>query len=240
MASSEMDGAAIASRGRFTSLSDIAQAIAAGAVGRPRPGPAYLAAISGVDGSGKTHLSRIIADRTEALGLRVALIGIDPWHNPQPIRFGGATDDPGRHFYYYVIRFADLFEQLVEPLVARRSIRLETKGIRTDRDVWDDFVYAFDDIDVVLLEGILLFQPALVDRYDLRIWIECSFETAVRRALDRNVENLPEAQLREDYARIYHAAQRLHLTKDAPQTRAELVVVNEGAEAAAAGFEAGG
>jgi uridine kinase len=186
---------------------------------------AALVGLSGIDGSGKSRLARVLADELSAFGLRVALIGVDAWQNPQTIRFGGA--DRGTHFYEHCIRFDDLFAQLLQPLTTQRSIRLETKAIRTDRDVWDDVVYDFRTIDAVLVEGILLFKPSLRQRFDLRIWIDCSFETALRRALRRNVEQLPEAQLRHDYEHIYYAAQRHHLQADDPRSAADLLLNNE-------------
>jgi uridine kinase len=186
---------------------------------------ALLVALSGIDGSGKSMLATQLAGRIEALGLRVAAIGIDAWQHPQSVRFGGA--DPSRHFYQHAIRFEDLFAMLVRPLVARRSIHLQTLGIRTDRDVYDPLEYRYDDVDVVLIEGILLLQPRFDAMYDLRIWVDCSFDTALRRALARNVERLPKDRLRDDYARIYHAAQRHHFAVDAPQRRADFLIANE-------------
>jgi uridine kinase len=186
---------------------------------------ALLVAISGVDGSGKTHLARLLAERLRRSGVRVAPIGIDPWQNPQTIRF--ASCDPGAHFYRHAIRFDDLFAQVVDPLVANRSLELETRGIRTDTDVWEPLVYAYHDIKVVLLEGIFLFRRDLVHRYDLRIWVDCSLETALRRALERNVENRAVEALRADYDRIYHAAQRVHFALDDPRAASDLLLDNE-------------
>jgi uridine kinase len=189
---------------------------------RPR---ALLVALSGIDGSGKSALAKSLASAIEREGLRVATIGIDPWQQPQSVRFGGA--DCGKHFYRHAIRFEELFAQLVDPLVVRRSIHLRTRAIRTDSDIYDPLEYCFDDVDVVLLEGILLLQSRYDARYDLRAWIECSFETALRRALQRNVERLSEHRLREDYERIYHAAQRYHIAVDGPQRRADYTILNE-------------
>jgi uridine kinase len=131
------------------------------------------------------------------------------------------------HFYRYSVRFDELFAEVVEPLVRDRRLHLSTLGIRTDRDAWEPLVYAHEDIDVVVLEGILLFRRDLRDRYDLRIWIDCSFETALSRALARNVEDQAPEQLLKDYARIYHAAQRWHFTIDAPRDHADLIVPND-------------
>jgi uridine kinase len=204
-------------------LRTVAHAICAAAPGvRPR---ALLVALSGIDGSGKSSLAIRLAARLETQGLRVALIGIDPWQHPQTVRFG--SKDPGRHFYAHAIRFEALFAELLQPLAASRSIHLQTPGIRTARDVYEPLEYRFDDVDVVLLEGILLLQPRFAPCYDLTLWVECSFATALRRALARNVERLPVARLRSDYARIYHAAQRHHLLADEPRQRADYIIPND-------------
>jgi uridine kinase len=209
------------------SAQSVADAIAQKVEERRRAARAYLVGISGIDGSGKSHSAGIIARALETRGLRVAPIGIDVWQNPQSIRFGGSN--PGQHFYEHVIRFDALFAELIEPLTAHRSIRLVTQGIRTDQDVWDELIYDFVDIDVVLVEGILLFKRALVDRYDLRVWIECSFETAVSRALARNVERLPAERLRDDYENTYHAAQRHHIAIDDPCSAVDIMLNNDAA-----------
>lgn len=189
-----------------------------------RPG-ALLVALSGIDGSGKSTLSRQLAARLEASGVRVAAVGVDPWQNPQSVRFGGV--DPGVHFYRHAIRFGELFDRLVRPLVARRSLHLRMRGIRTDRDACVEIDYRFDDVDVVLLEGIFLLQRRFDVLYDLCLWVDCSFESALRRALARNVERLPPDRLRADYRTIYHAAQRHHIAVDAPRSRADFTIPNE-------------
>ena len=44
-------------------------------------------------------------------------------------------------------------------------------------------IYQFTDIDVILLEGIYLLKRQFQSTYDLSFWIECSFETALSRAI---------------------------------------------------------
>jgi len=186
---------------------------------------AVVVAMSGIDGSGKTRLSTQLAAKIEAAGLKTALIGVDAWQHPQTVRLGGGGS--GVHFYKHSIRFADLFAQVVEPIRVQRSLQLRTRGIRTDSDVPFDLVYDLRDVDVILLEGIFLFRRDLVDRYDLRVWVECSFETALQRAVERNVEKLPSKQLMMDYKTIYHAAQRHHFSVDAPRRSADIVLLND-------------
>ena len=186
---------------------------------------AALVALSGIDGAGKSHVAAALRERLHALDRNAVVIGIDPWQHPQSERLAGA--DPGSHFYRHAIRFSALFEELVLPLVERRTIDLATQLIRTDADVHYEHRYRFDAVDAVLLEGIFLLQARFLPRYDLAVWLECSFASALRRALARNQEGLPPEAIRADYERVYFAAQRHHFAVDAPRARADRVIVNE-------------
>jgi uridine kinase len=46
---------------------------------------------------------------------------------------------------------------------------------------------------VVLVEGIFLFKPLYRNYVDLTIWIDCSFSTALARAIARGQEGLSPA-----------------------------------------------
>ena len=203
-------------------LDQVGEAISARAGGRRR---ALLVAMSGIDGSGKTTLSTRLAERLEGRDLRTALITLDPWHTPWPVRYN--PSDPGRHFYRHAFRFAELFERLITPLQRRRSVTLTLPLIRLTDDAWVEQTYRFAAVDVILLEGIFLLRRQLRRRYDLAFWVECSFETALARALARNQEGQSEARLREDYARIYFAAQRIHVARDAPARHADGILCND-------------
>ena len=191
---------------------------------RATRGRALLVAISGIDGSGKSTLASEMAELLEGRGLRPARITLDPWHTPWPMRYDAA--DPGRHFYRHAFRFDELFARLIAPLRERRSVTLTLDLIRLVDDAWVPHTYDFADVDVILLEGIFLLRRDLRGRYDLAFWVECSFETALARALARNQEGQSEARLRDDYARIYFAAQRHHIALDAPAEAADGVIWN--------------
>lgn len=185
----------------------------------------FTVAISGIDGAGKGHISRLLQEELERQGLAVANINIDPWQNPIPVRL--VKEDPANNIYHTIFRWTDFFEQLVFPLQGNRRIRLETKGIRSDADEYYPLVYDHPAPDILLLEGILLFKREYLSFYDYKIWIGCSFETALQRALERNVEQLSRERLIHDYEVYYHAAQRLHIQKDHPEASADLIFEND-------------
>jgi uridine kinase len=199
---------------------------------------APLIGLSGIDGSGKTTLAAALAAALGHRGTHAAVVTVDPWHAPASIRFNAA--DPARHFYRYAFRWEELFERLIDPLRRRRSLSLSLPLLRLADDSWYEHAYEFSDVDVVILEGIFVLRRLLRRRYDAAVWIDCSFETALRRALARNQEGLDEAALRRDYATIYAPAQRLHLRRDQPLAGADVVVNNDAqANASSSGLDAG-
>jgi uridine kinase len=186
---------------------------------------ARLIAISGIDGSGKSYVSTLLAEKLTGKGLRVALIAADGWLNLPHVRFGG--DEPGEHFYSHAFRFEEMFPTLIDPLVRNGRVRLLADLTEETATAYRKHLYSFEGVDVVLLEGIFLFKQEHQQRYDFRLWIDCSFETALERALVRSQEGLASADTVAAYDSIYFPAERVHFERDAPRDRADLVYVND-------------
>lgn len=184
-----------------------------------------LVAVSGIDGSGKGHVAARIAAALEAAELRAAVINIDGWLNLPHLRFDPFR--PAAHFYERAIRFEALFERLVLPLRHRRSVRLLADFAEETATSYRPHLYEFRDVDVILLEGIFLLKPEHRPLYDLTVWVDCSFETALERAIARAQEGLSPAATVRTYETIYFAAQRLHARRDNPRSAADMVVVND-------------
>jgi uridine kinase len=199
---------------------------------------ALLVAVSGIDGSGKSTLAPQLAAEIEALGLHAVTLTIDPWHTPASVRF--SQEDPGEHFYRHAFRWSEMFDQLIEPLKRNRRVHLIAKVTRQPENDRVLRAYEFENVDVIVLEGIFLFKRELLHRYDVRCWVECSFETALARALRRNQEGLPPERLRQDYHNIYFAAQRAHFKRDLPHLTAEFLIDNDAADAPPASSPARG
>jgi uridine kinase len=191
---------------------------------------AFTVAVSGIDAAGKGYISRLLQDELRERRYHVALINIDPWQNPIAVRL--KKENAAENVYENMFRWNDLFEQLVFPLQKNRAIHLETKGISTDGDIYYPLLYDFRDIDIVLVEGILLLKQQYLSYFDYKIWIDCSFETGMQRAIQRNAEKLGEEALQHDYHTFYYPAQYYHFKKDDPAGNADLVFDNNGYHAA--------
>lgn len=186
---------------------------------------AFIVGISGIDASGKGYTAKLLQEELERMGYKVANINIDPWQNPISVRL--QRENAAVNFYENVFRWKEVFSELLIPLKNKRSIDLTTKLIRSDADEYYDHTYSYRDIDFLLIDAILLFQEKYLPFYDYKIWIDCSFETGLQRALQRNVEKLDEETLKHDYDTYYYAAQRLHFEKDRPKESADLIYYND-------------
>jgi len=187
--------------------------------------PATLVGLSGVDGAGKGYLAGRLHARLAHAGLRVALLNVDGWLNLPPVRFGG--EPPGEHFYHHALRLDEMFQRLVLPLRADRGIRLVMSYAEETATAYRDHLYAYRGVDVVLVEGIFIFKRAFRPHFDMAVWIDCTFESALERALVRAQEGLPQAETIRAYRRIYFPAQRIHLERDDPRGSADGVLIND-------------
>jgi Chaperone of endosialidase len=121
-------------------------------------------AISGIDGSGKSHIAAGLEARLKASGIRTAVIGVDLWHTSRAERF--APLDSARVFYEHAFRWPEFFSALVDPLVRLRSFDRELEVRRLEDDSLYSKRYQFSEIEIVLIEGIFLLRREYVDRYD--------------------------------------------------------------------------
>jgi uridine kinase len=190
----------------------------------PAPLDAVLARACS-SGCGKGYVTARIAGMVRAKGVRVATINIDGWLNLPDKRFNASR--PAEHFYLHAIRLEEMFAQLVFPLRDHRSLRLEADFAEETATAYRKHVYEFHEVEVILLEGIYLLKRAFQAHYDLSIWIECSFETALERATARAQEALPPAETVRAYRTIYFPAQELHFRRDSPKTAATFIVNND-------------
>jgi uridine kinase len=184
-----------------------------------------LIAITGIDGCGKGYVTDRIVHRLQADGLRAVAINIDGWLNLPGRRFD--PSNPAEHFYLHAIRFEEMFSQLVLPLRDQHSVQCEADHVVETAATYERHTYDFEDVDVVVLEGIYLLKRAFQDRYDLSCWIECGFQTALERAISRGQEGLPPEETVTAYRTIYFPAQEIHFQRDDPKAAATLIVNND-------------
>jgi uridine kinase len=188
------------------------------------PHRALLVGISGIDGSGKGFLARRLEKQLSDLEWNVAVLSVDNWHNVPSIRDN--SDNPAEHFYEHALRLREMFKHLVIPLRDQFAVDVIANSCDPKATRHRKKRYQFSDIDIVLLEGIFLFKSAYRSYFDLKVWVDCSFATALRRAIIRGQEGLPPTETRRAFEAIYFPAQRLHFERDRPRDHADVIFEN--------------
>jgi len=184
-----------------------------------------LVAVSGIDGAGKGYFASRLVEALRAQGLNAVTINIDGWLNLPDRRFH--SFNAGEHFYHHAIRFEELFAQLVLPLKNTRSVHLLADFTHETATQYAPHLYSFANVDVIVLEGIFLLKRAFQAYYDVSIWIECGFDTALARAIVRAQEGLAPEETSRAYRQIYFAAQEIHFQRDDPRAAAAHAVLND-------------
>ena len=191
---------------------------------------ALLVGISGIDGSGKGFVAAQVAKSLSKAGnfspgYNLAVVGADAWLNLPHIRF--AEENGAQHFYDSAFRSDEMFERLILPLRDHREVDLEMAFTEETATAHRRHRYHFREVDIVLVEGIFLFKREYRSLFDLTCWIECSFETALARAVKRRQEGLPPKETIRAFETIYFPAQRIHLHRDNPRAAADMLLPND-------------
>jgi uridine kinase len=208
----------------MSELEPVADAILARRASVP-PTESILAAVSGIDGCGKGYVTaRLVAELKER-DIHAVGINVDGWLNLPSRRF--SSERPAEHYYQHAIRFEDMFEQLIVPLKRQRSVHVEMDFAEETAQAYRRHTFDFTDVDVIVLEGIYLLKRSFLHYYDWTLWVDCSFETALERALQRGQEGLPPEETIRAYQTIYFPAQENHFRVDQPQAAANAIWVND-------------
>jgi uridine kinase len=195
------------------------------ALGSARPA---RVAIDGPDAAGKTTLADELATVVAARGRPVIRASVDGWHRPRAERYRLGPDSPEA---YYRDSFDN--EALVACLLAPLGPGGDRRYHRAIHAWQSDLAVAPGDAEtapadaVLLLDGVFLQRPELVDHLDLRVFVAVPFAETLRRALVRDVPLLGDAaRVRARYATRYVPGQQRYYDEARPAARAELVVDN--------------
>ncbi len=184
---------------------------------------AKIIAISGIEGGGKRALTEKVAQALRLEGITVAIVHTDDWEACDSVRFN-VMNSP-EEYYLNAYRFDEMVEELILPLKLFGSVQTSV----TLEDVMNPRTvnYDFDNIDIILIEGVYLLQEAYLDLYDYSIWVESDFDAAFAR-LDSQVdiEQSQEALVNLFEGLIKPAAQ-YHIYTDDPQGHAKSVYIEQ-------------
>jgi len=190
-----------------------------------RPGRPVVVGVTGIDASGKSHLSAELAALLRGRGAAVQTVHVDDFHHPRRQRCAPGVSDPDRYLRHS-FDFTRLIRQVLEPL--RRHGELHTALAHLDLAT-DTFTahrtYTIDAGTVVLVEGVFLLRPELRRLLDLTVYLHVPEHTALLRGATRDTAPAG-VDVAGRYRSKYLPAQREFLRQHPPADLADLIVDN--------------
>ncbi len=183
--------------------------------------------IDGIDCAGKTTLADELAEEIRRRGQNVIRASIDGFHMPREYRLRQGVYSPEGYFSDS-FDYSALVHDLLQPLGPDGDGRFRARrfNFRSDQMAEDEWQFA-DTSPILIMDGVFMFREKLVGFWDLRIFVEISFEESLSRAKERDLELFgDEAELVRKYTMRYMPGQKLYFEADAPSSKAHVVVHN--------------
>jgi uridine kinase len=186
-----------------------------------------LVSIDGVDTSGKTTLSRSLAEYLSRRGHPIIQASIDGFHNPAEKRYRlGSKSLEG--YYRDSFDYESLKACLIEPLKNELNMEYRTAvyDFKTESKVQQEPRKATKD-SILLMEGVFLLRPELIGYWDYSIFLHVDFEQVISRAKVRDQYLFgAEEEIEKRYRNKYIPGQQLYLSESNPFSNAHIVIDN--------------
>lgn len=186
-------------------------------------------ALDGCSAAGKTtlgdELAGVLRQRT---GREVIRAGLDYFKRAPELRTTYPIDS-SESYYYEMYDYEAIRDQLLAPL-GPGGHRRYTTGLRDSSatTVLDLPVRTAAPDAILIADGAFLQRPELFDWWDLRIYVHVSFETVLRRGVERDQAWMASPAAAEHrYRTRYIPGEQLYVDQVRPAGRAQLVVDNE-------------
>jgi len=178
--------------------------------------------INGIDGAGKTTYANALSRFLLQQGHRTQVVHVDDFHNERAIRYAGP--DEASNFYRKSINFDALETLILKPIKSTCHLKATLTLLDLETDTYTlRRHYDISPTTIVIVEGIFLFKRELRAYFDLAIFLDVSFDEAVRRARQRDT-HIPVDLIEERYRKKYHAGQRLYFSNDRPLETVDILI----------------
>jgi uridine kinase len=151
---------------------------------------------------------------------------IDGFHRPRFERYRLGAESP-EGYYRDSFDLDGLRRVLLDPLGPHGDRRFRDAVFDEEADLPVTRPLRHADPDTVLLfDGVFLMRPELEGCWEMVIFVDCSPEVAIRRAMRRDVGRFG-TRVEARYRTRYLPGQGLYLAECRPRERADFLVIND-------------
>lgn len=187
-----------------------------------------IIAVDGIDASGKSCFAKKLYETIEAQHKHTILSSIDHFHNPRIERYKKGVDSP-IGFYQDSFNLQMLKEKLLNPFkTGETMVTLKAFDCDLDAPTQTDPVTVFDD-SILIFEGVFVQRAELRNYWDLTIFLDITFETALKRNIDRQVDKDrigSKEEIISRYQTRYQPGQQLYFDEAKPKENSDILIDN--------------
>jgi uridine kinase len=158
-------------------------------------------------------------------GLNVIRASIKGFQNPIEFRYQRGKNNP-EGYYLDNFNYRVLFEYLLNPLGLNGSREYRTEVFNYEKDEWIKSKPSIAPDDAILIfDGVFLLRPELNEVWDLRVYLDISYEENLKRAIEGHKGN--PAKIIEKYNLQYIPGQKLYHMHAGPKRKANIIINNK-------------
>jgi len=188
------------------------------------PSKTLIVGINGVDTSGKTVFTNELTAYLTKQGYPVTKVHLDDFHNPSKIRSAGTC--PVTSYLENAFNTDLLVDEILRPIKINNHLNVSLDLLDLESDTHTNHKdYTCNDESIVLLEGVLLFRPAINKWLDFRIYLDITFEDVIRRAVSRD-KHLFGNRVLDKYKEKYIPVQKKYINTHNPIGQADILINN--------------
>lgn len=186
----------------------------------------FIVGISGLDASGKSTIAQKLTEKLNDRKVNVLFVSGDYFQFGREYKEDIQEDSLALQHIHRTINFNAMKDDLLSTLESHPqslSLQIVDYDVGTQRKKTFSLSYPL----VVVVESIYLFQPDLLPYFDMNVFLETSFETALSRAYSRprDIRLYKNASgIREKYTSKNFAGYSLFEKEHQPKSHADIVI----------------
>lgn len=187
-----------------------------------------LIAIDGVDGAGKTIFAKKLASELRIQKRTIIQASVDDFHNHKAIRYKKGENSP-EGFYFDSFNYQLLRNTLLNPFLLGEG---EYCSVAFDHHLDSEIILPakpVEKLSVLVMEGIFLLRPELVNYWDLKIFLDVDFKTTLQRNIQRSIKSneiISVEKIIEKFNKRYMPGQQLYFEQANPKAQADIIIDN--------------
>lgn len=187
-----------------------------------------IAGVNGLDTSGKTIFTKELANYLKKFGFHVQTIHLDDFHNPSEIRY--KDSNPILSYIHNAFNLNCIETELLKPVISDGMLEKELTLLELETNELNIIKkYEINTDTVVLVEGVLLYREPIDKYFDLRIYLDISFDEVLKRASIRDGYIMGETVI-EKYHQKYIPIQKWYIEKYQPMKKSKIIIKNDNYE----------